>query len=262
MLGGSVPVWFGFGESFLDEKVIDTLVSLQAIDQRRRDKTLEIEGLRKQTSEVTAERDLKKSEADAIRSDADETNVRRRELEAVLSEEERRLKDRRMRLTRIRTEKEHEAAQREIDGLKELSSRHEEELITLIEQAESVDGGLQAADEVVAEVQARLDQLETESRGRIEQLEREIEADAGEREAIAEQLKELDVRVMRRYTQIFERRDGLAVVEMVRDLCCGCNMAVPPQMANEIRKGQGLHQCPSCQRMLYWRLDGEEATAG
>jgi predicted nucleic acid-binding Zn-ribbon protein len=36
-------------------------------------------------------------------------------------------------------------------------------------------------------------------------------------------------------------------------------MAIPPQQFNEIRKGERLHLCPTCQRILYYREEEQEA---
>jgi predicted nucleic acid-binding Zn-ribbon protein len=93
---------------------------------------------------------------------------------------------------------------------------------------------------------------------RADQLRGEIEADRDERERVAGLLS---VSIRRRYEQVFARRGGLAVVEMRGGICVGCNMAVPPQLANEIRKGQTVNACPSCHRILYWRLDSDESSA-
>ncbi len=243
----------------MDESVIDTLVNLQEIDFRNRERTLKIEEIEKTSADLAAEHAAKQGEVDVARSNADSTGVQRRELEAVLQEEERRLKDRRMRLTRIRNDKEHEAAQREIDGLKELSSRHEEELITLLEQTESVDGGLKVVEEELQAIADRIQAHAEESKGRVQSLQQEIESEKAERERVAGLLKP---NIRKRYETVFARRAGVAVVEMKSDICSGCNMAVPPQMANEIRKGQTLHACPSCQRILFWRIDGDEASVG
>lgn len=243
----------------MDESVIDTLVNLQDIDRRNRERSLKIEEIEQQAADLEAEHATKLSEVEAIRASADATGVQRRELEAVLQEEERRLKDRRMRLTRIRNDKEHEAAQREIDGLKELSSRHEDELITILEQSESVDGGLKEIEEELQGIADRLKAHADESAGQVEGLRKEIESEKAERERVAGMLKP---NVRKRYETVFSRRQGLAVVEMVRDICTGCNMSIPPQMANDIRKGKGLIDCPSCQRILFWRIESDEASVG
>ncbi|MCH2185793.1 C4-type zinc ribbon domain-containing protein [Myxococcota bacterium] len=243
----------------MPDPVIDTLVSLQEIDRRSRERRLRIEELEGQAADLEAERAAKLAQVEEARSESSSAGVKRRELEAVLSEEERRLKERRMRLTRIRNDKEHEAAQREIDGLKELSSRHEEDLITVLEQSETFEGGLKVVEEELGEVEGRVKAFADESSGEISQLSKEIDAEKDERERVAGLLAP---QIRKRYETVFARRNGLAVVEMVRDICMGCNMAVPPQMANEARKGQSIIACPSCQRILFWRVEGDEASVG
>jgi len=240
----------------LNDSVIETLARLQAIDRRNRERGLEIEEIERRSAELANELQTKRTHLDTARADAESLGVRRRELEALVQEEERRLKERRMRLTRIRNDREQEAARREIDGLKELTSHHEEELLTLMEQTEAADGGVRALDAEFQTLDEQSRSHQAASAGRADQLRGEIEADRGEREQVAGLLGDS---IRRRYEQIFARRGGLAVVEMRKDICLGCHMSVPPQLANEIRKGQSVHTCPSCHRILFWRVDSDEA---
>ena len=63
----------------------------------------------------------------------------------------------------------------------------------------------------------------------------------------------------RKYEMIFSRRGVLAVVEVRSGICQGCRMRVPPQLYNEIQRNEQVILCPSCQRMLFWRAEAEEA---
>jgi len=49
------------------------------------------------------------------------------------------------------------------------------------------------------------------------------------------------------------------VVEVRSGICQGCRMRVPPQLFNQIQRNAEVILCPSCQRMLFWRAEGEEA---
>jgi predicted nucleic acid-binding Zn-ribbon protein len=155
-----------------------------------------------------------------------------------------------MRLGRIRNDKELIVAQREIEVAKESNSRLEEEILTLLEQTEAVDGGLREAETELTALEERLAKHEEAARGRIDQLRAEIDGDRSERESIAGRLS---VPLRKRYEQIFERRGGVAVVEVRRGTCSGCNMHLPPQLYIEIQKGREVHLCPSCNRILFHR---------
>jgi predicted nucleic acid-binding Zn-ribbon protein len=238
----------------LNQSAIETLAALQAIDQRRRERRLEIQDLETRTSEILADLALKRAEVDAARETSSLAVIRRRELEALLHEEERRVMDRRMRLDRIRNERELEAAQSEIESLRESKARHEDELLDMMEQDETVEGGLEEAEGALSELDAGVQQHRVNADSRIVKLNQEIIAEAAERERTAALLPES---LRNRYERIFTRRAGLAVVRVRNGNCMGCHMRIPPQLYNEILGREAVHACPDCQRILYWREETE-----
>lgn len=244
----------------MDPSLIEILASLQEIDRRNRERLLELAELERQSSELQAALATKRQQVDGTRAESGSANSRRRELEAQLQDAESKNKERRMRLGRIRNDKELIVAQREIEVAKEANSRLEEEILTLLEQTEAVDGGLREAEAELAALEERLTKHDESARGRIGQLRAEIDGDRAERESIAGRLS---VPLRKRYEQIFERRGGVAVVEVRRGICLGCNMHLPPQLYIEIQKGREVHLCPSCNRILFYRPEqANEASTG
>ncbi|MEW6272393.1 MAG: C4-type zinc ribbon domain-containing protein [Thermodesulfobacteriota bacterium] len=245
------------------ESLIEILASLQEIDRRNRERQLELAELERQSTELQERLTGKRQRVEAARVESGNANGRRRQLEEQLQDEERKIKERRMRLNRIRNDKELVVAQREIELTKEANSRLEEEILTLLEQSEAVDGGLREAEGELRELEERVAKHEEHARSRIAQLRGEIESDRGERDALA---SKLNVSVRKRYEQVFARRGGVAVVEVRRGICLGCNMHVPPQLYIEIQKGRDVIVCPSCQRILYSRgesaADEQQARSG
>lgn len=238
----------------MDRSLIETLALLQEIDRQNRERELEIIELEREAAELDAAIDSRRASVESARNESSSAQVRRRELEALLQEEERKIKDRRMRLSRIRNEQELQAAQREIDANKESNSRLEEELLTVLEQSEALDGGLRAAEAELKTLEDKAGTLHAHTSARSGHLRAEMGSNQGEREAIASRLS---VSVRKKYEQIFAKRGGIAVVEIRRGSCQGCNMTIPPQLCIEVRKSQDLHLCPSCHRILFWR---EETT--
>ena len=234
----------------MDPTLIEILASLQEIDRRNRERQLELAELERQSSELQASLAQKRQQVEGTRTESGTANSRRRELEAQLQDAESKNKERRMRLGRIRNDKELIVAQREIEVAKESNSRLEEEILTLLEQTEAVDGGLREAETELTALEERLAKHEEAARGRIDQLRAEIDGDRSERESIAGRLS---VPLRKRYEQIFERRGGVAVVEVRRGTCSGCNMHLPPQLYIEIQKGREVHLCPNCNRILFHR---------
>lgn len=238
----------------MNDTAIDILASLQAIDQRRRERTLEIEGLEETTAKLEAALEEQTAIVVGQREAAGLAAVRRRELEALLAEQEKRVMERRMRIGRIRNDKELEAAQNEINSLREAKARHEEELLDLMEQGETTDGELEAAEAGLQEQSEGARSHGEEASARTATLRAEIDAEAAERERVAAQLPQ---NLRRRYEQVFTRRAGLAVVRVRNGNCLGCKMKVPPQLYNEVLRRESIQTCPDCQRILYWREETE-----
>jgi len=59
--------------------------------------------------------------------------------------------------------------------------------------------------------------------------------------------------VLKKYTTLRERRNGLAVVNVLQGVCQGCYMNIPPQRYNQLLKGDQMFDCPTCQRIMYHR---------
>jgi hypothetical protein len=236
----------------LSASVIETLASLQEIDRRNRERQNEIADIEREAAALTAATQEKRRQVEASRLDSGQVGGRRRELETQLQAEEQKIKDRRMRLGRIRNDKELSAAQREIEVSKESNARLEEELIALLEQNEALDGNLREVEAELAALEEQLAQQSERMDGRIVKLRAEIDSEMAQRDQVA---SALGGSIRKKYEQIFAKRGGMAVVEVRDGHCRGCNMNVPPQLFIEIRKGLEVILCPSCHRILFFRPD-------
>ncbi|HJQ73735.1 MAG TPA: C4-type zinc ribbon domain-containing protein [Gaiellaceae bacterium] len=235
---------------------IEVLASLQQVDQSLRTKTLAVaegegrvaaleEAVRGQTTAATTARE----ELAAL-------GTRQRDLEGRLAAAEAKMKDRRMRITRIRNDKELGLARREVDLLKEEIGGLEGELVGVMEQVESSTAKLQGLESELARLTGERDAEAADLRDTLGRLTGEIERERAERTDL---MQHVDGDLRRKYEMIFSRRGGLAVVEVRSGICQGCRMRVPPQLYNEIQRNEQVILCPSCQRMLFWRAEADEA---
>jgi uncharacterized protein len=74
------------------------------------------------------------------------------------------------------------------------------------------------------------------------------------REALS---KQIEARLSKLYHTLKEKRRGVGVVNVKHETCQGCFLNIPPQMFNEVQKNNALIQCPNCNRILYWEVDGK-----
>ncbi|MFN8544747.1 MAG: C4-type zinc ribbon domain-containing protein [Candidatus Binatia bacterium] len=234
---------------------IELLAALQMVDQSLRDKEQAVEGGRCRVAELEEAHRTRSSETAQARETLAAASARQRDLEQRLAANEAKLKDRRMRITRIRNEKELGLAKREVDILKEESGTLETELMTVMEQVEAVTAQAAAAEEALAGITQALATEAGELRAQVAASDAEI---AAERQRRASLVGALDEDLLRRYEMIFSRRGGVAVVEIRGGTCQGCNMKIPPQLFNQIQRNDQVFLCPNCQRMLYWRPERQE----
>jgi len=240
------------------EGSISQLAALQELDRHRQEKTELVHTLEAEVAGLEDELLRQRDATRAVQVERDAAEARRRELEAHLETEEVKMKDRRMRLNRVRNEKELQALRREIEVSKEANQHVEEELLNLLEALETLSPKADEAERALIELEAASTAKVTERRARVQEL---LAEGARERERREQMAETLDSSLRQKYEQIFERRGGTAVVEVRNGTCQGCHMNLPPQFFNELQRSREVRLCPNCHRILYWRPAHLESTA-
>ncbi len=229
---------------------IELLVSLQNIDLQLRERTDAIDARRRELAELDGMLADQRQTLEAVRTERADLESRRRDIEGSLQDEEAKMKDRRMRLNRIRNEKEAAAVRREIEVAKEGTGQLEEGLMGLFEQLDSVNAREKDLNDAVTALEAKRAAEKTRTDAEIAELSSGLEESRSQRETLAAQL---DANLRRQYETILSRRKGQAVVEVRGGNCEGCHMRIAPQLANEIYRNTRVITCPSCHRILYAR---------
>lgn len=236
---------------------IDLLAALQEIDQRLQKKGQTLQQLRQQTTAILSDINTKALEEDELQKHIAQLETHHRTAELQLRDEEDKIKEKRVRLNRIRNDRELQALRREIDTMKEANGKLEEDILQLLEQIDRGKGNL-------AQLQIRINELkgtiETESAHlevEVATLEEEMRVEQGEREKL---VANIDPGLCARYERLFANRGGFAVVEIRAGTCQGCHMQIPPHLSNQIlsnlQQNTGvIFDCPHCRRILIRKPD-------
>jgi predicted nucleic acid-binding Zn-ribbon protein len=164
----------------------------------------------------------------------------------------------REKLARSRSEREVNAVQREIEELRKLYRDREQEIDKingLTEQARlEMDGANSERTALVGDLGAN----ETELASRLRFLEKSV---AAEHEKRKELVKLVPPVLYRRYEMVRKRR-GSAVAWTYGGTCSACHISIAPMMFQRLRRGEEFDQCPSCQRILYFRVPPEADEEG
>lgn len=142
---------------------------------------------------------------------------------------------------------EYGAASREVENKRKMISDKETEILKLLEALEQ---GKKSYEAHKADVETLRSELGTEQ-AEVEQKIAELKA-AAEKEAAgrAEVAAAIDKQLLSRYDRIRKGR-GYAVAPVVNGTCQGCHMALQPQLANQLARGDSIEQCSRCQRMIF-----------
>mgnify|MGYP001822826147 CR=1 FL=1 len=144
---------------------------------------------------------------------------------------------------------------------KELSGLHEEAGALRRRRSELEDGQLdlmisiEETEAELAERQARFNQIETTWRDG----QASLQADKEELELRMLELEEqrdgmrahIGAADLGRYDSMRPRLGGTAVVRLKKGICTACGVDVPTSLARTVERGDGMHECPICGRLLF-----------
>jgi len=147
----------------------------------------------------------------------------------------------------VKTNEEFRALTAEIDGCKRKRSELETQVLIRFEEEESL-----AKQKPV--IEQALKQAESERAARLAEIDRAEAASQAELDAInaerATEIAALGSTTRQRYERIHSQREGRAVVPVIKNACGGCFRAQPPQLLQDIRRGDRLLICDGCGRIL------------
>ena len=234
---------------------INRLMDLQVIDRQLQELEQSLSSIAGRVDQLRDENKNYQAEFDRLTEQDKEISATRKKAERELAEGEVRIRNKRMRLTLVRNDKELQALTHEIETLKETNQRLETELLTSMEGADVRTARIKELTEAIAKGRVDLTAAEKEIAAEVEELKGNISKTRKAREKIAENV---DPRLLSRYQMIFSRRAGVAVALAKGGTCQGCRMRLPPQLYNEIQKHLQIHFCPNCQRVLYYEQPAEK----
>jgi predicted nucleic acid-binding Zn-ribbon protein len=177
-----------------------------------------------------------------------DTEKFRRDMELQLKTDESSVVKAKSKLGAVKTGKDYMAAQREVENTRKNAGEREDDLLKLVEAIESKKKGIESMEKDVADLRGVVAREEESTDKKVAELQSKLSGDRGERDEIA---AKVNPNVLKKYSTIKIRR-GLAVVPVVRGTCKGCHMAIPPQLYNNLQKGNTIETCPTCARIIYW----------
>ena len=229
--------------------LLKLLVDLQQRDSLILEKRRFIDKVPLRIFEVDEPLKKAKLELENIKKKNEAALRKKREKESELSETQEKIRKMKARISDLKTNKEYQAYQKEIEGCEKGISAIEDVILQLMEEIDAVSKEQKEKEAAVnAEIQ-KIDAFKAELDAEVAKSGRELAALKQERAGV---VARIDPEVYKTYmTILLDSGDGIAVTTARNELCSGCDMNIPPQLYVEIRKNQEILQCPQCRRILY-----------
>ena len=173
----------------------------------------------------------------------------RRDIEKELSMHQGRLSKYRDQLMAVKTNREYQAMQKEIETAQHEIQKQEDRLLEQMIEFDDVTRQVKEAEQAFAREQVAID---TERAALAVQLAEAGAATgtlAAERAALA---AEISPPILALFERVLKYRKTAAVTPVRAGRCSTCQILLRPQTVNELRRNEIIYQCESCQRILYY----------
>ncbi|MFH1458882.1 MAG: C4-type zinc ribbon domain-containing protein [Candidatus Omnitrophota bacterium] len=229
-------------------KDIENLIELQKIDVQifkiksdLETKPQEIEKLEENFNGLSigvkqAEEALKKAQ------------VKQKEMDIELQSKEATINKHKAQLFQLKSNKEYNTMQLEIEKMKADNSLLEEEILLSMEKIDQLKQNLNQEKEKLAVEENKLKKIKAKVGIETKELKQALDGlNAQRKRKIDGNIKP---EVLALYERILKNRGEIALVPVKDDSCTGCFMGIRPQVVNELRLGK-LLTCDNCSRILY-----------
>ncbi|HDH34887.1 MAG TPA: hypothetical protein ENG88_05455 [Nitrospirae bacterium] len=186
------------------------------------------------------------------KTQAELLNKKKKDKDMQLDEFQDKIEKLKSRSADVKTNKEYEANLKEIESFEKNRDRIEDEILAMMEEIETFSNISKEEEVKVKEAEKAFKQEEEKQEEEKKKLFSEVEAIKAKR---AEYVEKLDKKTYDRYMQLLKKLGGLAVVETRNEICLGCNTNIPPQLCSDIKKGDDVHTCFYCNRLLFYKDD-------
>src|SRR3954469_3915390 len=243
---------------------LQNILELQSALTRLSDAEQRLHGIPDWMRELHEEHTTRRTEIQALEETAAEASRQRRAAEAAVQDAQEKLKKYQQQINKVSTQREYGALLQEIDTVKGSISTGEGAAFSALDQQEKADKELETLRESFREIEERyaaeMTRWEAEKPGIASQVE-DLKAQAAGIKG------RLSRGVVAQFERILDRYPAGATAP-VRPIerpgqkqrewhCSACNYRVRPQVVVEIRNGEGLVQCDSCKRILFFREEEE-----
>lgn len=228
---------------------LERLVHLQQIETSAEEARRKIAEHPQRVQAIEQQLAAAREAVEAVRQRLTDCQNSRRAEEKELAVTQARLAKYKDQLLEVKTNREYQAMQHEIEAAQSDIRIHEDRILETMIEADELTAAVKRSEAELkaAERDAALEQ-ETIA-GERAALEADLDRASGVSASLA---AEISPEALAIFEQVARSRRGVAVAEARNGLCTICHVRLRPQVFNEVRRNDSIIQCDSCRRILYY----------
>jgi uncharacterized protein len=225
------------------------VLRLQSLDGRAAELIKEIATLPKHIAEIEkklhgGERKLESDKAALTANQRD-----RKKMDSDIQINEQKISKLRDQMLSAKNNEQYRAFQSEIEFCQNEIKKCEDRILELMAEAEPLDKNVKAAEQSLKQEKQAVEAEKAVARERTAKDQEVLKLLQEERQALVESVTKS---VLTNYERIRKSRGGVALAEAVDGRCSMCHIALRPQFSQELKRGDKIMTCESCNRMLYY----------
>ena len=228
---------------------LERLIALQRLDSAASEAQRRLAEEPERQKAFEARLETARQRGGAAKERLGEIQNARRSIEKDVAVQQGRLSKFRDQLMAVKTNIEYQAMQKEIEFAQTEVKTYEDRILEGMLEADDLTAVVKRAEgEAAAEQKA----VEADRKAYVTELTRvreQLEQISGERGGV---VRSLSPQVLALFELVAKRRNGVAVAEARDGICTICHVRLRPQVFNLVRRGDDIHQCDHCNRILYF----------
>jgi uncharacterized protein len=228
---------------------LQRLIDLQRLDSTAQDAQRRLADAPDREKALEARLEAARQRVAAAKEQLTVNQNARRAIEKDVAMHQGRLSKFRDQAMAVKTNQEYHAVQHEITFAQSEVKKLEDAILERMVEGDDLTAGAKRAEADLAAEQKAVDAERRAIAAEAAELSASIARVSAERATV---VAALDTRALAVFEQVARKRHGIAVAEARDGICTICHVRLRPQVFNNVRRNDGIIQCDTCNRILYF----------
>lgn len=232
---------------------LENLIQLQVADKEILRLKEEVAALPKRVAVIEAKLAATKAKLEKAKTAAKADEATRKKHETAIQDAQTKISKYKDQSLAVKTNDQYKALMQEIQFAEQEIRSNEDRILDLMVNAESREKDVRVAEAELKAETAEIEKEKEQARQRTAEDEKLLAEWNGKRNTMR---AGVNVDILRHYERVMKFR-GSGISEVRDQKCMACQVMMRPQTYNEVRTGQKVIECESCQRILYFNPENE-----